>query len=161
MVCSEILGRTVGEVDFHNRYRVLVVGLWRQRGWLRTELSRVQLRAGGVLVLMGSPLDFARWRRSRAFLLLMPFQQEGLRRHKAPLAAAIMAGTVGRLSGLAGVALAIKGPGLTNMVPGLAVSAFESFPMVAVVEAYGSAAPAAGRSAPCTGSGCPRSAVPR
>ena len=58
-------------------------------------------------------------------------------------AAAIMAGTVGRLSGRAGVALSIKGPGVTNMVPGLAVSAFESFPLVAVVEAYGAAAPMA------------------
>lgn len=57
--------------------------------------------------------------------------------------AAIMAGTVGRLSGRAGVALSIKGPGVTNMMPGLAVSAFESFPLVAVVEAYGAAAPAA------------------
>ena len=57
--------------------------------------------------------------------------------------AAIMAGTVGRLSGRAGVALSIKGPGVTNMVPGLAVSAFEAFPLVAVVEAYGAAAPAA------------------
>lgn len=58
-------------------------------------------------------------------------------------AAAIMAGTVGRLSGRAGVALSIKGPGLTNMVPGLAVSAFESFPMVAIVEAYGEGSSAA------------------
>jgi acetolactate synthase-1/2/3 large subunit len=58
-------------------------------------------------------------------------------------AAAIMAGTVGRLSGKAGVALSIKGPGLTNMMPGLAVSAFESFPMVAIVEAYGADTPAA------------------
>lgn len=57
--------------------------------------------------------------------------------------AAIMAGTVGRLSERAGVALSIKGPGVTNMMPGLAVSAFESFPLVAVVEAYGPAAPAA------------------
>ena len=51
--------------------------------------------------------------------------------------AAIMAGTLGRLSGKAGACLSIKGPGVTNMVPGLAVSAFESFPLVAVVEAYG------------------------
>lgn len=57
--------------------------------------------------------------------------------------AAMMAGTVGRLSGRAGVSIAIKGPGLTNMVPGLAVSAFEAFPLVAVVEAYGSDAPPA------------------
>lgn len=56
-------------------------------------------------------------------------------------AAAMMAGTLGRLSGKAGVCLSIKGPGLANMVPGLAVSSFESFPLVAIAEAYGTEAP--------------------
>lgn len=50
--------------------------------------------------------------------------------------AALMAGTVGRITGRAGVAYGIKGPGFANMVPGLAASWFEAFPMVAVVEAY-------------------------
>ena len=52
-------------------------------------------------------------------------------------AAAIMAGTYGRLTGKAGVAIAIKGPGLANMVPGLAACLLESWPMVAMTEAYG------------------------
>lgn len=50
--------------------------------------------------------------------------------------AALMAGTVGRLSGRAGVAYGIKGPGLANMVPGLAASWLDAYPMVAIVEAY-------------------------
>ena len=52
-------------------------------------------------------------------------------------AAAIMAGTFGRLTGNAGVAIAIKGPGLANMVPGMAACQLESWPMVAMTEAYG------------------------
>jgi acetolactate synthase-1/2/3 large subunit len=56
-----------------------------------------------------------------------------LSHHEA--AAAIMAGTMGRLSGRAGLALAIKGPGLANLVPGLAACWFESFPLVALCEA--------------------------
>ena len=91
---SDMIGRSVGEVDFLNRYGVLMVGLWRRRGWLRTRLSRVQLRVGDVLVLLGSPAVFSGIRKSSAFLLLVPFQQEGYRRHKARLAAAIMIGTV-------------------------------------------------------------------
>lgn len=55
--------------------------------------------------------------------------------------AALMAGTVGRLSGRAGVAFSIKGPGLANMVPGLAASSLESFPLVAICEAYSPLAP--------------------
>lgn len=51
-------------------------------------------------------------------------------------AAAIMAGTIGHLTNCAGVALSIKGPGLANMVPGLAVCYFEGYPLVAIAEAY-------------------------
>ncbi|MBM3507423.1 MAG: thiamine pyrophosphate-binding protein [Alphaproteobacteria bacterium] len=50
--------------------------------------------------------------------------------------AALMAGTIGRLSGRAGVALSIKGPGFANLAQGLAASWFESFPVVALVEAF-------------------------
>ncbi len=58
-------------------------------------------------------------------------------------AAAIMAGTVGRLSGKAGMAIAIKGPGLANMVGGIAACTYENLPMLAVTEAYGPAVPLA------------------
>lgn len=55
--------------------------------------------------------------------------------------AAIMAGTLGRLTEIPGVAVAIKGPGLANMVPGLAACCLEGFPMVAVAEAYAAEQP--------------------
>ncbi len=50
--------------------------------------------------------------------------------------AAIMAGTVGRLSGKSGVSIAIKGPGLANLLPGLAACSLDSFPAVNITEAY-------------------------
>ncbi len=50
--------------------------------------------------------------------------------------AVIIAGTIGRLSGVTGVSISIKGPGLANMVPGLASCFFESMPVVAITEAY-------------------------
>lgn len=49
---------------------------------------------------------------------------------------AVMAGAVGRLSGLAGACISIKGPGLANMVPGLGVCKLESLPVVSISEAY-------------------------
>jgi len=52
--------------------------------------------------------------------------------------AAIMAGTLGRLTGRAGTVISIKGPGLANMLPGLAVCKFENFPTVALAESYDS-----------------------
>jgi len=50
--------------------------------------------------------------------------------------AAIMAGTLGRLSGNSGVSVSIKGPGLANMLPGIAACYFESLPVVAITESY-------------------------
>jgi acetolactate synthase-1/2/3 large subunit len=50
--------------------------------------------------------------------------------------AALMAGAVGRLTGVPGVAVSIKGPGLANMVAGLATCALEDFPVLAVAEAF-------------------------
>ena len=50
--------------------------------------------------------------------------------------AALMAGAVGRLSGRSGVAVSIKGPGLANMLPGLAACRLDAFPVVSISEAY-------------------------
>ena len=55
--------------------------------------------------------------------------------------AAIIAGTIGKLNCSTGVAISIKGPGLTNMLPGLASCYFESMPVVAISEAYASGTP--------------------
>jgi acetolactate synthase-1/2/3 large subunit len=48
---------------------------------------------------------------------------------------ALMAATIGRLRNKAGVSLSIKGPGLTNAIPGIAAAWFESFPLVHLSEA--------------------------
>ncbi len=50
--------------------------------------------------------------------------------------AALMAGAFGKLSTQSGVAVSIKGPGLTNMLPGLAACCLEGFPVVSISEAY-------------------------
>ncbi len=50
--------------------------------------------------------------------------------------AALMAGGEARLRGRAGVALSIKGPGLANLLPGLAACRLETLPVVSVSEAY-------------------------
>lgn len=50
--------------------------------------------------------------------------------------AVLMAGAVGRLSGKAGAAIGIKGPGLANMVPGLSACLLEALPVVTISEAY-------------------------
>jgi di/tricarboxylate transporter len=91
---SELVGRTIAQVNFLERYGTLVVGLWRSKGWLRAELSRIKLRAGDVLVLLNNEEALRQIGDNRSFLMLTPFQGEPLRRRKAPFAGLVMATTV-------------------------------------------------------------------
>lgn len=87
---SELIGRTIGKIDFLERYGVIVVGVWRRRRGLRTELSRIRLREGDVLVLAGNTEAFQRISDDRSFLMLVPFRGEPKPVHKARLAGTIM-----------------------------------------------------------------------
>jgi di/tricarboxylate transporter len=91
---SDLIGRTIGEVDFRRRYGAIVVGLWRQRGWLQEELSRTKLRGGDVLVLQGEEEALERVRLDPRFMMLVPFHGEARSRHRAALAGVIMAATI-------------------------------------------------------------------
>ena len=87
---SDLIGRTIGRVDFLNNYGVIVVGVWRSQGRLRTKLSRVRLREGDVLVLTGDGNAFRKISEDRSFLMLVPFKGEPKPLHKARQAAVIM-----------------------------------------------------------------------
>jgi di/tricarboxylate transporter len=91
---SDLARRTLADVDFRRRYGAIVVGLWRQDGWLDDELSRTRLRAGDVLVLQGDDEALARVSSAPGILMIVPFHGEGRVRRKAPLAAGIMLLTV-------------------------------------------------------------------
>lgn len=56
-------------------------------------------------------------------------------------AAAIMAGTMGRLTGRAGACISIKGPGLANMASGLSACMLDGFPVVSIAEAVAPGTP--------------------
>ncbi len=91
---ADLAGRTIGAVDFRRRYGVLVLGLWRKRGFVWRELSRTRLREGDVLVLQGDADALERVADDRSFLLMVPFQSGGRRPRKMLVAAGIMVLTV-------------------------------------------------------------------
>jgi di/tricarboxylate transporter len=91
---SDLIGRTIGEVDFRRRYGAVVISFWRRGAAPRQEMSRVRLRGGDVLVLQGDDEVLARIREDRAFLMMTQFHGEARERRKAWLAAAIMVATV-------------------------------------------------------------------
>ena len=87
---SQLIGRTIGRVDFLSRYGVVAVGLWRKRGFLRDELSKVHLKAGDLLVLWGNRKALDRLANNPSFLLLLPFAGRERVRRRAWIAASIM-----------------------------------------------------------------------
>jgi di/tricarboxylate transporter len=87
---SELIGKRIGQVDFLQSYGVIIVGVWRSKGSLRTKLSRVRLREGDVLVLTGDDSGLKRVSEDQSFLMLVPFKGETRPLHKARLAAVIM-----------------------------------------------------------------------
>jgi di/tricarboxylate transporter len=91
---SALVGRTLADVEFRERFGVIALGIWRRHGWLRDELSKLQLAAGDVLVLHGGQADLRRIENDPAFLLLAPIAASPRHRRRAPLAALIMASTI-------------------------------------------------------------------
>lgn len=91
---SEIVGRSIREIDFRRRYGALVLGLWRRTGWLDRELAEIRLNAGDVLLLHGDDDGIGRVVGDPAFLMMVPFQSDARVPHRAPIAALIMVGTV-------------------------------------------------------------------
>ena len=91
---SDLVGRTLSDMDFHRHYGAVVVGLWRKDGWLDQEMSKVKLRANDVLVLEGDEEALARVSNDQAFLMMVPFRAEPRLHGKAWLAGAIMLATI-------------------------------------------------------------------
>ncbi len=91
---STLINRTIASVDFRRRYGAIVVGIWRQRGFIDRELSDVHLRGGDVLVLEGDDESLNRVSNDSAFLMMVPFQGEVQSRRRARLAGLIMLGVV-------------------------------------------------------------------
>jgi di/tricarboxylate transporter len=91
---SDLIGRSLSEIDFRGRYGAIVVSLWRRHGWLQEEMAQIKLRAGDVLVLQGDDEEIERVAADPGFLMMVPFHGEAKPRAKAPLASAIMLATI-------------------------------------------------------------------
>jgi acetolactate synthase-1/2/3 large subunit len=99
-----------------------------------TDIARLaeEITAHGVTRLFGIPGSGV------TLSLIDALEKRGIAFHLTHFegAGALMAATVGRLSGRSGVSLSIKGPGLSNAVPGIAAAWFEAYPLVHLTEAF-------------------------
>ncbi|MEO6064321.1 MAG: SLC13 family permease, partial [Lysobacterales bacterium] len=56
---SEFIGQSVRELDFSQRFRAVIAGLWRRDGEMRPRLADSRIREGDLMVLWGRPSRFA------------------------------------------------------------------------------------------------------
>lgn len=109
---STLAGRTIREINFRQRFRVIVVAIHRKGINLREKVETLPLEFGDTLLLMGTDNAIEELRRKDDILLLdRPRTPAVSRNHKLPVVIAILAGVVGLASlGAAPIAvLAIAG----------------------------------------------------
>jgi di/tricarboxylate transporter len=91
---SSLAGRTVGELNFRERYGIELAGIWREGETVGTELADERLQIGDALLLLG-PRDRLQLLSSDSdFLILTPLGQQPPDTRRAPLAAFIMLAVV-------------------------------------------------------------------
>jgi di/tricarboxylate transporter len=91
---SRLAGKTVGELNFRERYGIELAGIEREGDPVTTDLATERLQIGDALLLLG-PRDRLQLLASDPdFLTLTPLGQEPPDTRRAPLAAAIMLGVV-------------------------------------------------------------------
>jgi di/tricarboxylate transporter len=103
---SDLAGKTVGELNFRERYGIELAGIWREGGPLGTDLADERLQVGDALLLLGHRDRLQLLGNDRDFLILTPLGQEPPDTGRARLAALIMLGVVvSVMGGLAPIAV--------------------------------------------------------
>jgi di/tricarboxylate transporter len=91
---SRLAGKTVGELNFRERYGIELAGIEREGDPVTSDIATERLQIGDALLLLG-PRDRLQLLASDSdFLTLTPLGQEPPDTRRAPLAAAIMLGVV-------------------------------------------------------------------
>lgn len=91
---TRLLNKTLREINFREKYGLSVLAIWRGGRPYRSNLGDLPLEFGDALLLHGPRTQFPILGHDPDFLVLQADAQEPPRRHKAPIAAAIMIGVV-------------------------------------------------------------------
>jgi di/tricarboxylate transporter len=91
---SSLAGRTVGELNFRERYGIELAGIWREGGPIGADLAEERLQIGDALLLLGPHDRLQLLSNDPDFLILTPLGQAPPDTQRAPLAALIMLAVV-------------------------------------------------------------------
>jgi di/tricarboxylate transporter len=92
---SRLIGRTLKDVDFRNRYQALVLAVQHHGAAVRDQLKTVRLDLGDALLIQAEDAQIARLRADESFIVLDEVDEPGSRRRKAPLVMGVIALAVG------------------------------------------------------------------
>ena len=92
---SGLVGRTLREVRFRDRYGFTALAIWRHGEAITEKLRDVPLEFGDALLLQGAAHRVRALQEGTDFLVLEPLEVERLRRNKAPIAVASLALAIG------------------------------------------------------------------
>ncbi|HWM29124.1 MAG TPA: SLC13 family permease [Woeseiaceae bacterium] len=91
---SSLAGKSIGELNFRERYGIELAGIWREGETLSGNLAEERLMVGDALLLLGPRERLQLLSGDSDFLILTPLGQEPPDTRRAPLAVLIMAGVV-------------------------------------------------------------------
>ncbi len=104
---SSLAGKTVGELNFRERYGIELAGIWREGETLGTELGDERLRVGDALLMLGPRDRLSLLSNDSDFLVLSDLSSTPPDTRRAPIAAFIMlAVVVSVMVGLAPISVA-------------------------------------------------------
>jgi di/tricarboxylate transporter len=89
---SPIVGRTMSETHFRERYGFTALAIWRQGEVIAERLRDVRLKFGDTLLLQGPRHRLASLQEGGEFLVLEPVKMEKPRQGKAPIAVGVLLG---------------------------------------------------------------------
>jgi di/tricarboxylate transporter len=92
---SSLVGRTLREVRFRDRYGFTALAIWRHGETITEKLRDVPLQFGDALLLQGPTHRVRELQEGTDFLVLEPLEVEELRHKKAPIAIAALALSIG------------------------------------------------------------------
>ncbi len=96
---SSVVGRTLAELDFRDRYGLLALALWREGKPVHMDLTLEALRFGDALLLHGPRDKIRRLARDPDFVVLSQADQAPRRTHKAKWAFACLAAMIVLVAG--------------------------------------------------------------
>lgn len=91
---SFLVGQTLREVNFMERYQTTVMAMRQGEELVHKKLDNIQLEAGAVLLVTAGPETLQRLRANRNFIISGEIDFSGYRTEKVPVSLGILAGVI-------------------------------------------------------------------